>query len=367
MSLNSRSLRPYPTADVQLVDTSAPGAPSLPGGISIFERHKAESMTGVANGATASQWDDISGNGRHATQTNSAKRPTKRDADVGGKASFDFTPGLGYFDGVSAASLTSQAEGFFLMKADADPGVDGNGGLHFYGTASDNNHFPFSDGNIYDSFGLTSRITVGNPTPSLASWCLYHVSVNGGTWIARLNNSILITTGATIGFNSTPYIGNSRGLVSGVLTQFGFKGRIAEFLLLSAVSNSTQRTQIVTYFEQEYGLSLGGSGGSSGYTGQVAISWKNRNRLLGTTLKKQTAATETLETGQTTTVKIYKADGTTLLHTESGLTGTSYNYPASTEVAEAGSLQTGANCLVIHTFSVRDGLESNHVVKTVSR
>lgn len=62
----------------------------------------------------------------------------------------------------------------------------------------------------------------------------------------------------------------------------------------------------------------------------IVVSWANRNRLTeDSTVLKWTDPTVTPETGQTTTIKLYKADGTTLLATHSGLTGTSFNLPAS--------------------------------------
>lgn len=100
-------------------------------------------------------------------------------------------------------------------------------------------------------------------------------------------------------------------------------------------------------------------------SGQVAVTWKNRNRT-STQIIKQTDASQTLEDGQTTTIRIYGQDGTTLLRTVTGLTGTSYDYTAAFELADTGSvvLQTS---LTFKIKSVRDGYESAEIVKTVTR
>lgn len=87
--------------------------------------------------------------------------------------------------------------------------------------------------------------------------------------------------------------------------------------------------------------------------GGVAISWKNRNRL-NPVIVKQTATTETLEVGQTTTVRIY-GELDTLIHTETGLTGTTFVYDDLVEIADAGALQES---LRIEAFAERDSLES---------
>jgi hypothetical protein len=85
----------------------------------------------------------------------------------------------------------------------------------------------------------------------------------------------------------------------------------------------------------------------------IRIAWYNRNRLI-TSIRKQTDPTETLEAGQTTTIKIY-GDALTLLRTVTGQTGTSYDYTNANEIADAGAPQ---NRLIFRVSSVRDGYES---------
>lgn len=87
--------------------------------------------------------------------------------------------------------------------------------------------------------------------------------------------------------------------------------------------------------------------------GEVTISWKNRNRL-NTVIVKQTDPTETLEDGQTTTIRIYDEDDV-LIHTETGLTGTTFVYDDLDEIADAGAIQES---LRIEVLAVRDGLDS---------
>lgn len=97
--------------------------------------------------------------------------------------------------------------------------------------------------------------------------------------------------------------------------------------------------------------------------GGVAISWFNRNRL-NPTIVKQTDPTQTLEVGQTTTIKIYGEDGTTLLRTATGLTGTTYTYDDLTEIADAGALQLS---LTIKAKAVRDTYESLEATAILTR
>lgn len=62
----------------------------------------------------------------------------------------------------------------------------------------------------------------------------------------------------------------------------------------------------------------------------LSLTWANRNRTLeDSVLLKWNDATVTLESGVTTTIRVYAADQTTLLTEINGLTGTSYTLPTS--------------------------------------
>jgi hypothetical protein len=93
----------------------------------------------------------------------------------------------------------------------------------------------------------------------------------------------------------------------------------------------------------------------SGPTGQARISWNNRNRLTSG-IKKQTASADALESGQTHTVRIYKADGTTLLRTATGLTTSPYDYTATQELTDTGV--SFVQPLIARIKSINGSLES---------
>jgi hypothetical protein len=100
-------------------------------------------------------------------------------------------------------------------------------------------------------------------------------------------------------------------------------------------------------------------------SGGVEVTWNTRNRLTSG-VKKQTDASDAPEEGQTTTIEIYGEDGTTLLRTEDGITGDSYDYTAENEIADTGVsvLQTS---LTFKIKSIRDGYESAEIVVVVER
>lgn len=88
-------------------------------------------------------------------------------------------------------------------------------------------------------------------------------------------------------------------------------------------------------------------------TGSVVVTWTHRNRTLETSvLNKWDAGSVTVEAGTTYTLRFY-GEADTLLHTASGLTGTTYTW--STEVADAGVLQ---GRIRVELEAVRDGFVS---------
>ena len=99
-------------------------------------------------------------------------------------------------------------------------------------------------------------------------------------------------------------------------------------------------------------------------SGQIAITWKNRNRLTSG-IKKQSAAGDALEENQSHTINVHLTSTMALLHSETGLTGESFNYTAADELADTGLMVLSD--LTIKIKSVRDGFESAEQVFTVDR
>ena len=89
----------------------------------------------------------------------------------------------------------------------------------------------------------------------------------------------------------------------------------------------------------------------------MTVSWAHRSRVLQTAyLVTQGETNIGPETGTTYTVRIYGEAGT-LKHTETGLTGTSWTYPMTTEIAESG-LDRPNEKLTVKVEAVREGYTS---------
>lgn len=107
------------------------------------------------------------------------------------------------FPNWSATGIT-EATGIVVIKRNADPPAD----AEFWGYGSGaTSHLPYTDGVIYDDFATDTRKTVGNPTPSMASWRIYSARSMTNLWKANLDGvELFSTTTNTVGFSAATSI-----------------------------------------------------------------------------------------------------------------------------------------------------------------
>jgi hypothetical protein len=140
---------------------------------------------------------------------------------------------------------------FLIVKADNDPGVSSaQSGLWNTSTDSNNTHYPFTDGIIYDSTGSSARKTVGNPAAALTSWRVVEVVTKSGSWTYWLDGTQLFTTGT-----NTVSFGNNAKLGQSVTTPF-LVGYVAGMYLYSAELSAPDRAVLVSYINTRFGLSM---------------------------------------------------------------------------------------------------------------
>jgi len=214
---------------------------------------KADAITGLNDGDPVATWSDSSGNGRDATQSTPANRPTYKVNIVNGRPVVRFAAANSqslnlpnFLTGFSAGEI------FIVIKITNDPttGV-GAGGLWEFGSDAAASHYCFTDGIIYDAFGTTARKTTVNPTPTLAAWRLYNVSSAAGAWTSRLDTAQLFTTGTnTVGWTTTPKFATSGA------GAFFTDGDIAELILYSSVLSTTDRSSLSSHLSAKYALSF---------------------------------------------------------------------------------------------------------------
>jgi hypothetical protein len=88
--------------------------------------------------------------------------------------------------------------------------------------------------------------------------------------------------------------------------------------------------------------------------GDIELTWTHRDRIVqGNTLLEHEAASTGPEPGTTYTIRVYGADGTTLLRTVTGLTGTAWTYSTGWAMADGNP-----PVMWFEVESVRDGYVS---------
>lgn len=209
------------------------------------------------------QWDDMTGNGYHATQTVEADQPFLQQNVSNGHSAcrFDGDTSTDHFDiGVDLSSLT-EGEIFIALANTADPPVDADasGFYTFQGwtgtTGADASHYTwYFDGVIYDSFGTTVRKTVGDPTPSdLTAFHIYNVISASGEWTANMDGTQEFTTATnTVSFDDNPELGASRNVSASTYTYF--TGDMMAVLMYDNKLSTRHRTQVLNYLQHRVGI-----------------------------------------------------------------------------------------------------------------
>ncbi|GAH41458.1 unnamed protein product, partial [marine sediment metagenome] len=152
-------------------------------------------FTGVNDGFVTT-WYDQSRNNNNLQQQTAVRQPKLVDNGVvmlsNNKPTINFNPGNLFLQGFNLNP--SEAEHFLVVENSLYPQSNqSNTGLYDYGSGI-NTHYSWTDGNIYDSFGTTSRKNLGTPPETLAKLNLYNVLSKPSEWSARLNSTQFYTT-----------------------------------------------------------------------------------------------------------------------------------------------------------------------------
>lgn len=206
----------------------------------------------VAADGLIARLEDKSGNSRHATQSDSALRPVRKNSQFGSLGAIRFDADHWVLPNFLAGA---SGEVFYVCKHDADPSPSGaNAGplVGNFGSAGLSSVQPWTDGNIYEAFGSTTRHSCGNPVPSLANLHILHMSSQANLWFIRVNNSSLFSTATnTVGWRSDPQIG--RDNVQGI---WWFIGLMAEIIFIQSTLTETQRTDTANYLAAKWGIAI---------------------------------------------------------------------------------------------------------------
>jgi len=204
-----------------------------------------DTIVGGTEAAAIPSWTDASGNNNHLTAAGTAQ-PTLRTNALNAYPVVEFDGSTDVLTIPNVLTALTAGTLFAVVKLNADPG-SGNGLIDIGTDGSLQDHYPYVDGTIYSDFGSTVRKTVGNPTPSMASWHLLSMRSASGAWDCRFNGTSLFTTASnTVGFNAAPKLGNGGGAPLGC--------RVAMFLINNGALTDAYVEKLEGYAAHKYAL-----------------------------------------------------------------------------------------------------------------
>lgn len=211
----------------------------------------------VSSSGVVSQWNDLSGNGRHATQTTSARRPTTGSSTINGLNVITFNAASTQFINLPASGvindLTSGSITMFLVGLRTTAAMQ----QFIFGT-SGNQRFSLASlaatnfaGGFYGpgtSFPLSSSVST-SAAPFIAL-----SSVDGATDTVTLtvNNGTPAT--GTKAFTGTPDSLNFGSFSAGV-NNF-FTGNIGEVLFFDSILSASSTLAVFQYLGTKWGVTV---------------------------------------------------------------------------------------------------------------
>jgi hypothetical protein len=204
------------------------------------------------SGSNVTTWADQSGSGNDATSGTSPAYDVS--TLINGYPTINFTAASSHFLQLPSGltSLTSLNAFVVGKRKSANPGSSASAGFWSFGTSVNATEVPFTDGNIYDDSGSTTRKSCGAVT-GLDTPFVYDVASAAGAWSNHVNGALQFSTGTnTVAVHSPPWIGKSD---TGAAPQF-YDGYFAEILLFNRVLSTGDQTRVRRYLGGRYAISV---------------------------------------------------------------------------------------------------------------
>jgi hypothetical protein len=209
-----------------------------------------EASAGITlNGSNVAAWADQSGSANHFAEAALQPAYQALGGPGGSRAAL-------YFSGTAYANATrligpafsgAAAEIFFVAKKDSQ--LDAKGGLCRFGSASEGDVFPFSDGNHYYGFAATTRNNIG-PPGTLTSWFLANWISTAAERTTRLNGAQTYTNASnTVGWHTSSALGADTLGVNSI-----WQGHISAVYKFSRKLTTDERTLVEAYILTKWGV-----------------------------------------------------------------------------------------------------------------
>jgi hypothetical protein len=213
-----------------------------------------ESGSVILDGTTASQWSDISGNNRHATQATKAKQPTYTPDGLNGKPVLTFD---GVDDEIRTGNIFSGATDFSVASVFRRSGTSGT--MLAMG---------LNDGNNY-TYDLSTRVDFANsvriihrqpgdarssPANSVVGDAFVTVSTRGSSVILDTFNGVNAVVQSPPAVPSQPTFAQSALAIGAGGSSGFFNGLVSEIVITGSVLSTTDRQQLEGYLAWRRGL-----------------------------------------------------------------------------------------------------------------
>lgn len=220
-------------------------------GATLLAWYKGDDLTGN-NGDQITTWPDAA-NSNDLTQATESRRATLAAADLNGLNTARFTAANSQrYSMTTIFSGASAASGYVVLKLVSDPAAaSASSGLWGIGSGSASiNHWPFTDGNVYDGFGSTARKSTGNPTVSLSStYRIIGVHSAASDYGIHIDGVSHFSTGTnTVGFAGSPTLGCHDGLNAFL------NGWTAEWLFTDSKLSTENQQNVEGYLAHKWDL-----------------------------------------------------------------------------------------------------------------
>ncbi len=213
----------------------------------------ADESTIVPNGSGVEMWQDKSGNGNHATQSNPANQPLTGVHSMAGRNAIDFDAAENHYLNIPNLGAATSVSVFLVVKRNSDlPDGDHDSGLwHFGDTGSGETRYPYRmDRQIYDGFASTEQRVTAYSHPSFAWPKMYHVDSTPDYWTSDVNLNVVFppSAGNTVSLGSGMHtLGKSQG------EQY-FEGQIAECVIYKGDVSADLQARTEAYLIRKWGL-----------------------------------------------------------------------------------------------------------------
>jgi hypothetical protein len=238
------------TQTTLLPTQTATGTVETGGPVGVWAWFKPETLG--SGGSSISQWDDSSGNGRHAVQATGAHQPVVAAGELAG---FSAVSAVDDTDGLQLPSMAAFTAGsaFLVLKASNDTATHGFPIQASPASGGGEGHYPYDSTQVYTNFGSTSRPMVFDPTAYNID--TYHIlSLHSATNDKRIYiGNVLVYSNATntVAFETQPSIMGWFGVRT-----WGWIGKICEVTIFQNTAMTTgERNAEYDRLVEKYGLS----------------------------------------------------------------------------------------------------------------